>query len=436
MNPRRLTQMLVSGVLLLGAGVLAAGSMGRDEPTPMESILAETEATPVEVDATAWDITVTRNSSVDSWIDFLSGRNAEKTHLWLERSGRFAPLIRAELRARDMPQDLLYLALIESGFSPKAYSSAAAVGIWQFIAETGQRYGLEVSSEVDERRDPIKATGAALDYLEELHDRFGSWYLAAAAYNTGENRVDRILREHAGGARGSDTLFWTIAPYLPKETRNYVPLMLAAGHIAKDPTSFGFDDLEYQEPFDFEAVWVPGPTTLAAVAEAAGTDEEAIRDLNPQLLRTSTPQGRGWSLRIPAGTREAFAFNFPRIYRAERMRLAAEKASGHEYRVKSGETLTHIARRFGVSLSSLEAANKGLDPRRLQAGQSIAIPAATKVATASSSKVEATLHRVRRGENLSVIADHYDVTVRQLQKWNRLGSRSRIQAGQELKVGA
>jgi membrane-bound lytic murein transglycosylase D len=428
--------MLVIGVLLLGAGVLAAGSMSRSEPTPMESILAETEATPVEVDASSWDITVTRNSSVESWIDFLSGRNAEKTHLWLERSGRYAPMIRAELRSRDMPQDLLYLALIESGFSPKAYSSAAAVGIWQFIAETGQRYGLEVSSEVDERRDPIKATRAALDYLEELHDRFGSWYLAAAAYNTGENRVDRILRERAGGARGSDTLFWTIAPYLPKETRNYVPLMLAAGHIAKDPTNYGFEDLAYQDPFDFETVWVPGPTTIAGVARAAGTDEEAIRDLNPQLLQATTPQGRGWSIRLPTGTRETFAANFPEIYLAEKLQVAAEKAAGRSYEVKAGETLTHIARRFGVSLSALESANRGVNPRRLQAGQSIAIPGSAKVAAAAGTAKSATVHKVKRGENLSVIANRYDVSVSQLQSWNRLGSRSTIQAGQQLKIGA
>src|SRR5690606_30020651 len=131
--------------------------------------------------------------------------------------------------------DLLYLALIESGLSPKAYSHAAASGLWQFISETGQRYGLEVSRDVDERRDPIQSTSAALDYLQDLYGRFGSWYLAAAAYNTGENRVERILRERAGGAKGDDALFWTIAPYLPRETRDYVPLMLAAAHIGKEP---------------------------------------------------------------------------------------------------------------------------------------------------------------------------------------------------------
>jgi membrane-bound lytic murein transglycosylase D len=211
--------------------------------------------------------------------------------------------------------------------------------------------------------------------------------------------------------------------------------MLAAGHIAKDPTTFGFDDLEYQDPFDFETVWVPGPTTLAGVARAAGTDEEAIRDLNPHLLQESTPRGRGWSIRIPTGTREAFAANFPEIYRDEKMQLAAEKAAGRTYEVRTGETLTHIARRFGVSLAALESANKGLNPRRLQAGQSITIPGAATVAAGGPSR-SATVHRVRRGENLSVIANRYDVTVTQLKSWNRMGSRSTIQAGQQLKIGA
>src|SRR5690606_13931709 len=163
---------------------------------------------------------------------------------------------------------------------------------------------------VDERRDPVASTEAALDYLAELYERFGSWYLAAAAYNTGENRVERILSERAGGRRGDDELYWEIARYLPKETRDYVPLMLAAGHIAKEPEKYGFRELSYQEPLRYEVVRVRGGTSFEEVAEAAGVEHEEIRDLNPHLIRGMTPPGQEWAIRIPEGTARTFARNF------------------------------------------------------------------------------------------------------------------------------
>ena len=445
MKARRRFHGVLIGSLALGVTLLGAWSASRVEPVvetgAMESLLAEaTDAGEVDV---SWDLTVTRNERVEDWIDFLAGRNRDRTRLWLERSGRYGPLIQAELKARGMPQDLLYLALIESGFSPRAHSKASAVGIWQFIAETGQRYGLEVTQEIDERRDPLKATNAALDYLQDLYDRFGSWYLAAAAYNTGENRVERILRERVGGARGDDALFWRIAPYLPQETRDYVPLMLAAGHIAKSPTDFGFDGLAYQDPLAFDAVWVPGETSLGGVARAAGVPEEVVEDLNPHLTRGRTPAGRGWSVRIPEGTGERFTAEFPAIYRQERQRLAAAKVApaaeaGVRHRVRPGETLSHLARRYGVTVESIRAANGGIRPNRVRAGQTLLVPGRGGVAksAAAARPTGASYHRVQRGENLTVIARRYDVSVRQLRAWNGLGSRSLIQAGQRLRVTA
>jgi membrane-bound lytic murein transglycosylase D len=313
---------VVAGALLLGLGLPTPAVTQRREGLPeggrpVEPVAVDRPVAllPAELLSTAavavgvlWDLPVTRNAQVETWIDFLRGRNREKTGLWLQRSGRYAPMIRQALRQRGMPEDLVYLAFIESGFSPGAYSRAQAAGIWQFIAETGRRYGLEVSSYVDERRDPLKATVAALDYLQKLHGQFGNWYLAAAAYNSGENRVARVLRERREDARGTEELFWRIAPHLPQETRDYVPLMLAAGHIGKEPEKYGFVNLSYHVPLTFETVAVPGGTRLSTVARAIEVAADDVEELNPHLVRKMTPPGRLTEVRIPPGrdTRVAF----------------------------------------------------------------------------------------------------------------------------------
>jgi membrane-bound lytic murein transglycosylase D len=430
--------MLLIAVALVTAGVPAAISMGgrfqpAEEP-PMEALLEEA-AEAARAGEVTWDLPVTRNERVDYWIDFLTGRNRERTHLWLERKGMFEPMITERLRSRGMPEDLIYLALIESGFSTRAYSSAHAVGIWQFIAETGRRYGLEVSSQVDERRDPVKATDAALDYLEELYRRFGSWYLAAAAYNSGENRVARILRERADGARGDDELYWKIAPYLPRETRDYVPLMLAAGHIGKEPEKYGFTGLQPHEPLAFEAVRVPGGSSLRAVARAAGVEPRVVEDLNPHLLHAATPAGRAWEVRIPPGRSPQFAANFSRAAQDERVATTL-------HTVRRGETLSHIAARHGTTVAALRAANRNVQPNRLQIGQRLTVPGAGARAAASPPPVRAQaaaqwrVHRVRSGDTLWGIARRYDVSVQQLRSWNDLGGRSRILPGQRIRVRA
>lgn len=372
---------LAIGLLVASVSSVTAWAIGRDpaavEPAPMEALLVEAEKS----DVVSWDLPVTRNESVETWINFLKGRNADKTQLWLERSGKYGPMIQTALRERGMPEDLIYLAFIESGFSPKAYSRAAASGIWQFIAETGKRYGLEVGSYVDERRDPLAATDAALDYLSELYDRFGSWYLAAAAYNTGENRVGRIMREVTGSERGTDADFWRIASRLPRETRNYVPLMLAAGHIGKEPAKFGFERVSYQDPLAFDTVWVPGQVSIAAVARAASADEQDVMDLNPHLVKGVTPPDRAWAVRIPRGSATTFASAFAPIYQAEvSQRLAANRAaaaSAKRHKVRRGETLTHVARRYGVTVRQLQAWNGMGRGTMIRAGQTLKVTTST-----------------------------------------------------------
>lgn len=422
------------GVVVMGLVLITTWSLGPDRALTDEAAGEELIAAAAEADGSdevTWDLTVTPHERVDYWIDFLKGRNYDRTRLWLERSGRYEPMIREQLRARGMPEDLIYLALIESGFSPRAYSRAHASGIWQFIEETGRRYGLRVTRYLDERRDPIKSTTAALDYLEELYRRFGSWYLAAAAYNTGENRVDRILRQRAGGKRGDDALFWKIAPYLPRETRDYVPLMLAAGHIAKEPEKYGFKDLKYHEPLSFETVAVPGGTSLRVVARAAEVSHDEVRDLNPHLVQGVTPPGSEWSVRLPNGRSHVFAQNFERVREEELLATT-------EHTVRRGETLSHIARRYGTTVSALRQANAGIQPNRLQIGQRIRVPARTHMAAmqapAPKTRSSWTNYRVRRGDSLWSISRRYGVSVRELQAWNNLGNRSKIVVGQRLRI--
>ncbi|HMG12712.1 MAG TPA: lytic transglycosylase domain-containing protein, partial [Gemmatimonadaceae bacterium] len=214
--------------------------MALDRVTASASADASTDASANF--ATGWDLPNLDNARVDSWIKLFSTDPKVKSRfaVWLDRKDTYEPMISAKLTERDMPQDLIYLAMIESGFNPKAQSPAKAGGLWQFISETGKRYGLTVSKKVDERNVPAKATDAALAYLSDLHDRFGSWYLAAAAYNTGENRVGRIMRQVTGSEKGTDADYYRISSLLPKETREYVPMMIAAATISKDPGKYGF----------------------------------------------------------------------------------------------------------------------------------------------------------------------------------------------------
>jgi peptidoglycan lytic transglycosylase D len=289
------------GVAAAAAGSLS-GAVGK-APPPSPRVLPEFDEEAAEirfVTSDQWDIEPTKNEQVDFFVDFLRLENRDKTKLWLERLGYYGPMIHQKLAERGMPKDLIWLATIESGLDPNAYSRADAAGLWQFIAETGKRHGLEVSEYVDERRDPVAATDAALDYLKQLNDRFGgSWYLAAAGYNTGENRVERIVNERAGGRLGEESVFWDIEQHLPSETRDYVPLMLAMGHIGKNPTKYAFDDVQLQKPYSYKEVSVPGGVPLDRVAQDAGVPAQVVYDLNPHLIKKQTPPGREWQVRIP-----------------------------------------------------------------------------------------------------------------------------------------
>jgi membrane-bound lytic murein transglycosylase D len=258
---------------------------------------------------------------------------------------------------------------VESGYSPRAVSRVSAVGLWQFMAPTAQGYGMWVGPLLDERRNPFKSTAAAGDFLLELRERFGSWFLALAAYNSGPYRVQSLLDRHAPLSPRSDSLYWELRDRLPRETRDFVPKFVAAARLAGDPEAHGFDPAPVATGFAFDEVDVPDATTLDVVAQAAESSQEEIERLNPEVIRGITPPGKRTVLRVPAGQGALFRDNFARIPPSERVTFV-------EHRVARGETLSHIARRYGVRVDDLSAANPRVDPRRLQIGQRITVPVA------------------------------------------------------------
>ncbi len=342
--------------------------------TPDDSITVAAEAS-VQVASPTWDLPNLDHPRVDYWVERFTTDKRDEFSGFLSRSGAYAPMISAKLTERGMPQDLLYLAMIESGFKPRAYSRAHASGLWQFIRGTGERYGLEVNNAVDERNDPEKATDAALAYLGDLHDRFGSWYLAAAGYNTGENRVGRIMRQVTGSERGEETDYYRIWSRLPRETRDYVPLMVAAARISKDPARYGFGEVRIEEPLVYDAVTVEPASQLAAIARAADTTVDEIKRLNPHFKLNRTRNDMPVQVRVPVGGGAMFAANWTRVREDTRLASAEapKKSETRSYRVRRGDNLTLIARRHGVSIAAIRREN-GLRGDRIRAGATLRIP--------------------------------------------------------------
>lgn len=387
------------------------------------------------IDAAGYGIPLASNEHVDRWIEFFTtGKGRARFRIYLERSGAYEEMIRRRLREAEMPEDLLYLAMIESGMNPNAYSRAHAVGLWQFIKGTGRRYDLEIGYWLDERRDPFKATDAAVAHLGDLYDEFGSWYLAAAAYNAGSGRVSRGIK------RTGSTDFWDLsdARVLRRETRNYVPKLIAAMMIAKNPEYYGFGDVEPAAPLAFDVVEVPDATSFDVLAEAAGTTENEIKRLNPQYPRRVTPPDGPAEVRVPKGQSATFVVAYAQVPPSERVTWL-------EHRVTRGQTLSHIAERYGVSVRAIRATNNNVNPKRLQIGQKLIIPrsgrAATRLASSAPAPAPATLAAdgtktvtVRRGDTLWTIARAHGVSTRDLMAMNSLKS-SVIHPGDRLTVG-
>src|SRR5215204_3402043 len=381
-------------------------------------------------DAVAWDIdveTFNSHTRVQYYLDFFLGKGRQRMAIWLSRMPRYEGMIRERLQRESLPGDLVYLALIESGFSNTATSRAKAVGMWQFMKATGKGYGLRIDSWVDERRDPMRATDAAAKHLRDLNRRFNSLYLAAAAYNAGSGKVSRglgRLPDEESDTVNTDAMFFRLydTKLLRRETKDYVPKLIAAALIAKQPERYGFK-VEKAAPIAYDSIIVPDMTGLDVIARLADTTVAAIRELNPQYLRLTTPPGTRSVVRLPAGRGEGTVASYAVLPPRQRVTFI-------EHFMAGGETLGHIARRYHVNQAMLLAANPKLNPRRVRIGQRVVVPTggvpSTRVARRMAERVVAagtstsTFHRVRRGETISEIADEYGVTQRELRGWNNL----------------
>ncbi|SHK60126.1 LysM peptidoglycan-binding domain-containing protein [Rhodothermus profundi] len=444
---------------------------------------------PANLSVPASTVPLTMNRLVKASMEYLLREPERHLLRWLSRAETYFPMIEQIFKEEGVPDELKYLAMIESGLNPYARSRAGAVGMWQFMAGTARLYGLKITPWVDERRDPEKSTRAAARHLKDLYALFGDWHLALAAYNAGTARVKRALRRAAAHRGTRQLTFWDIYPYLPRETRNYVPMFIAAALVASNPAALKLA-VEPGPRYEYDYVPVQGMLSLEEIARMAGTTVAVLRALNPELRRNTLPPSRGpYFIRLPLGSYERFAEAYARL-------PADRKRPVTTYTVRRGDALSIIARRFGVSVSALMRAN-GLRSTLIRPGQRLIIPVpryesnnalqlaeakpvsvqygsrairplritqpiqvATAVATPQATALPSSsepahtstdappkkakanttrtpaaptrvVYTVRRGDALSKIAQKYGVSVRDLKRWNNLSSNT-IRVGQQL----
>jgi membrane-bound lytic murein transglycosylase D len=380
------------------------------------------------------------NKEIIHYIHFYQTSGRKFFKYALSRSERYIPMIKKVFKKLGLPNDLAYLAMIESGFSPTAYSYAGASGMWQFIPSTGRIFGLTINWWVDERRNPVESTYAAGEYLKDLFNKFGSWYLAAAAYNSGELTIERALSVYPGGN------FWTISqnrPYLlPGQTRRYVPKIIAAAIIAKDPENFGFHNIDYKKPIKFKQVNVPYSASLYDLAKCIGISEYRLHKMNPELLRNATPpDDPKFMLNIPAKDYGRFVENFKYVkkYVVKQPRIVytaySRPKNNTVYTVEPGDTLLGIASKYGVPLQNIERYNRLNNYSMLKVGERITIPGAAgsriSYARKNYSNAGLTYIIVKPGMTLWSISQKFNVSLNFIKNINHISGND-IHSGEKL----
>lgn len=427
---------LVEGVNSLELVALKQGdgfTEQRSDPAPIDeanevtfpvdpNVKAQAEA---EVKQTRSDLPLVMNDHVASFITYFSNRGRTTIERGLVRSGRYREMILRVLKEEGVPQDLLYLAQAESGFLPLAVSRAGARGMWQFMASRASGYGLQRNWWLDERQDPEKATRAAARHLKDLYSQFGDWYLAMAAYNSGPGNVQRAVQ------RTGYADFWELyrRNVLPKETRNYVPIIVAVTIMAKNAERYGLDDLRLDEPPQVDQVTIKYPVDLRLVAECAETTVANLQDLNPSLLRMTTPKDQEFTLNLPAGTGKRFEQIIATIPTDKRVWWRYHK-------VQNGESLETIARRYRTTPASIAEVNSLEDSSELLADARLVIPVTPGRSIeegAMQYSKRPTYYKVRKGDSVASVADDFGVTVSALRKWNRLRGNA-LRRGRTLKI--
>jgi membrane-bound lytic murein transglycosylase D len=381
-----------------------------------------------EIQRTHSDLPLVMNDEIASYISYFSSRGRGTLVNGMEHSGRYREMITRVLKEEGVPQDLIYLAQAESGFHSLALSRAGARGMWQFMASRASGYGLQRNWWLDERQDPEKATRAAARHLKDLYNQFGDWYLAMAAYNSGPGTVQHAV-ERTGYAD-----FWELYKrnVLPKETRNYVPIIVAITIMSKNPAQYGLSDVQMESPMASDSVTIDYPVDLRLVAECVDTSVDTLQQLNLGLLRMTTPKDQSFTLHLPAGTKEKFEQNIAAIPMENRV-------SWRFHRVQPGDTLASIARKYHVSSQAVAEANDLQDDDVREDAKLIIPVAAGKnrdTASAESSggySKRPVSYKVRKGDTLASIADDFGVPAEKIRRWNHLSGNT-VSRGRVLRI--